>query len=92
MTDTLSVCSLPAENYPHLDYLAPEYALLGTVTPAADLYSLGMLALAVYNKKPLFQTNRNWGTFRRQAAELKSLPSARLEAVSHPYFVDFVSV
>ena len=84
--------SLPAESYPHLDYLAPEYALLGTVTPAADLYSLGMLALAVYNKKPLFQTNRNWGTFRRQAAELKSLPSARLEAVSHPYFVDFVSV
>lgn len=73
--------SLPAESYPHLDYLAPEYALLGTVTPAADLYSLGMLALAVYNKKPLFQTNRNWGTFRRQAAELKSLPSARLEAV-----------
>ena len=34
---------VPAESYPHLDYSAPELALLGTVTPAADIFSLGML-------------------------------------------------
>ena len=36
--------SLPPECYPHLDYSAPELATLATITPAADMFSYGMLA------------------------------------------------
>ena len=57
--------SLPPECYPQLDYSAPELALLGTITPAADMFSYGMLAFRykfsiiigqIINKKicPLF--------------------------------------
>jgi len=71
----------PPETYPQLDYLAPEYGLLGAVTPAADLFSLGMLAYCVFNKKPLLQSNRTWGVFKRNCQELRSLPSSRLHQV-----------
>jgi len=73
--------SQPPESYPHLDYTAPEYALLGGVTAAADMFSYGMLAVAIYNKKPLFQNNRNWGVFKRNAVELKSIPPLRLQDI-----------
>jgi len=73
--------SQPAESYPHLDYTAPEYALLGSITPAADMFSYGMLAYAIYNKKPLFLNNRNWGVFKRNAIELKSIPPLRLQEI-----------
>jgi len=73
--------SQPAESYPHLDYTAPEYALLGSVTDAADMFSYGMLAYAIYNKKPLFPNNRNWGVFKRNAIELKSIPPLRLQEI-----------
>ena len=33
-----------------LDYTAPEYALLGSVTPAADMFSFGMVAYAVFTR------------------------------------------
>jgi len=71
----------PAETYPQLDYLAPEYSLLGAVTPAADLFSLGMLAYTVFHKRPLLQSNRTWGVYKRNCQELRSLPSSRLHQV-----------
>ena len=36
--------SLPPECYPQLDYSAPELAQHATITPAADMFSYGMLA------------------------------------------------
>merc|ERR1719318_1358933 len=62
-------------------WLFPEYALFGSVTPAADMFSYGMLAYAIYNKKALFQNNRNWGVFKRNAIELKSIPPLRLKEI-----------
>ena len=73
--------SQPPESYPHLDYTAPEYALHGSVTTAADMFSYGMLAFAIYNKRPLFQSNRNWGVFKRNAGDLKTIPSPRLQEI-----------
>ena len=67
----------PAEMFPNLDYTAPEYGSLETVTPAADMFSYGMLIFAIYNRKPLFQSNRNWGVFRRNCSELKSVSGGR---------------
>ena len=71
----------PPELYPSLDYTAPEYASLETVGPAADMFSYGMLAFAVHNKKPLFASNRNWGVFKRNCSELKSVSASRYQEV-----------
>jgi len=73
--------SQPPESYPHLDYTAPEYALLGSVTTAADMFSYGMLAYSIYYKKAYFQNNRNWGVFKRKVGELKSIPQSRLQEI-----------
>ena len=83
-----------------LDYTAPEYALLGSITPAADMFSFGMVAYSVFTRhvfinlfhtvefhwndqfrKPLFQNNRTWGVFKRNASELRTLPASRLQEV-----------
>ncbi len=60
----------PPETFPDLDFLAPEYALSGACSPASDMYSLGMLAFAMYNSKPLFCNASSWATFKRNAAEV----------------------
>ena len=71
----------PPEVYPNLDYTAPEYSSLENVTPAADMFSYGMLAFAVHNKKPLFQSNRNWGVFKRNCSDLKSVSASRYQEI-----------
>ena len=60
----------PAEGYPDLDFLAPEYALSGSCTSAADLYSLGMVAFALFNSKPLFTNSGSWGVYKKNACEV----------------------
>ena len=71
----------PAEMFPDLDYTAPEYGSLETVSPAADMFSYGMLVFAVHNRKPLFQSNRNWGVFKRNCSELKSVSDSRYREI-----------
>ncbi len=74
--------SKPAESYPNLDYLAPELGLqTGTVSTAADMFSYGMLAYTVHNKKTLYQTNRNWSAYKRHALDLRTIPDAKLKSV-----------
>ena len=34
-----------------MDYTAPEYAILGSITPAADMFSFGMVAYSVFNRQ-----------------------------------------
>jgi len=85
----------PPETYPQLDYTAPEYALSGSISPAADMFSFGMVAYSVFTRsalfdadimniplrKPLFQNNRTWGVFKRNASEFRNLPASRLQEV-----------
>ena len=33
-----------------MDYTAPEYALLGSISPAADMFSFGMVAYSVFTR------------------------------------------
>jgi len=71
----------PPEMFPDLDYLAPEYGSLETVSPAADMFSYGMLIVALYNRRPLFQSNRNWGVYKRNCSELKSVQPSRYQEI-----------
>ena len=60
----------PPEGYPDMDFLAPEYALESECTTASDMFSLGMVAFALYNTKPLFVNSGNWGVYKRNASEV----------------------
>lgn len=67
---------------PHLDYLAPEYALTLSCDTAADMFSLGALIYSVFNKgRPLYENGGRFSTFKKNACELKSLPPSMLNAV-----------
>lgn len=72
---------LPPELFPDLDFTAPEYCSLESASPAADMFSYGMLVFAIYNRKPLLQSNRNWGVFKRNCSELKSASASRYQEI-----------
>jgi SCY1-like protein 2 len=68
---------------PCLDYLAPEYALTLSHSPASDMFSLGMLILAVHNSgQPLNNNNGDWNSYKRNACELKQASASRLLCVT----------
>ncbi len=71
----------PVEGYPDLDFLAPEYALSDSCSPASDMFSLGMVAFALFNSKPLFCNSGNWGVYKRNAGELKQLRESNLQLI-----------
>lgn len=67
---------------PHLDYLAPEYALTHTLDTAADLFPLGVLTYALFNEgRPIFHNNQDFGTFKRNCCEFKNPNSLKLHSV-----------
>ena len=53
--------------------MAPEFLTEGETSggflPSADMFSLGMVAFALYNTKPLFVNSGNWGVYKRNASE-----------------------
>jgi hypothetical protein len=56
---------------PCLDYLAPECALTLSHSPASDMFSLGMLILALHNSgQPLYCNNGDWNSYKRNACEV----------------------
>ncbi|GLH08809.1 SCY1-like protein 2 [Gryllus bimaculatus] len=68
---------------PSLDYTAPECALTLTHSPASDMFSLGMLIVALHNDgQPLFGNAGDWGTFKRSAAEFKHLAPTKLLCIT----------
>lgn len=53
---------------PLLDYLAPEYVIGGRCDPYSDMFSLGILAVTVFNKgKQPFDNKNSLDTFRKNA-------------------------
>ncbi|KAL7423640.1 Protein kinase domain-containing protein ppk32 [Cryptotrichosporon argae] len=59
---------LPPQVQWKLDYLAPEYALDSSMTPAADLYALGCVLYAVHmGGRPPFSNRGSMGTLRDNA-------------------------
>ena len=61
--------NLPSLCLPNPEYLAPEYILSVTCETASDMYSLGTVMYAVFNKgKPVFEVNKQdiYKSFSRQ--------------------------
>lgn len=68
---------LPRSVQLNLDYTSPDFVLDCNVNPAADLFSLGLLIIALYNSphtSPL-QTNSNSSTYKKIFASSSSVPS-----------------
>ncbi|KAL4224685.1 SCY1-like protein 2 [Mactra antiquata] len=56
----------------HLDYLAPEYTISESCSLASDMFSLGVLMYALFNKgKPLYECKEQISSFRKNAEELR---------------------
>ncbi|XP_077328419.1 SCY1-like protein 2 [Lithobates pipiens] len=68
--------NLPPLCLPNPEYLAPEYILSVSCDPASDMYSLGIIVHAVYNKgKAIFEINKKdiYKSFSRQLDQLTHL-------------------
>jgi SCY1-like protein 2 len=70
---------------PDLDFLAPEFAIEDDdiLSPATDMFSLGMLAFTLHNSKPLFTNSGSWNNYRRNCTELKNLRESNLQLIPH---------
>ncbi|KAJ5963391.1 Armadillo-like helical [Penicillium vulpinum] len=68
---------LPASVQLNLDYTSPDFAMDSNVSSAADLFSLGLVIIALYNSphvSPL-QTNGNLTTYKKLLSSPSSTPS-----------------
>uniref|UniRef100_A0A8C0WCB2 Protein kinase domain-containing protein n=1 Tax=Castor canadensis TaxID=51338 RepID=A0A8C0WCB2_CASCN len=73
--------NLPSLCLPNPEYLAPEYILSVSCETASDMYSLGTVIYAVFNKgKPIFEVNKQdiYKSFSRQLDQLSRLGSSSL--------------
>ncbi|OXB65176.1 hypothetical protein ASZ78_005292, partial [Callipepla squamata] len=76
--------NLPSLCLPNPDYLAPEYILSVSCETASDMYSLGAVMYAVFNKgKPIFEVNKQdiYKSFSRQLDQLSRLSSSTLQNI-----------
>jgi SCY1-like protein 2 len=68
---------LPRHVQLNTDYTSPDFVIDGNVTPAADMFSLGMLIIALYNsphKSPM-EFNGSTSSYKRAFASSSSVPS-----------------
>ncbi|XP_047917070.2 SCY1-like protein 2 isoform X2 [Anser cygnoides] len=76
--------NLPSLCLPNPEYLAPEYILSVSCETASDMYSLGAVMYAVFNKgKPIFEVNKQdiYKSFSRQLDQLSRLSSSNLQNI-----------
>uniref|UniRef100_A0A452SUH0 SCY1 like pseudokinase 2 n=1 Tax=Ursus americanus TaxID=9643 RepID=A0A452SUH0_URSAM len=76
--------NLPSLCLPNPEYLAPEYILSVSCETASDMYSLGTVMYAVFNKgKPIFEVNKQdiYKSFSRQLDQLSRLGSSSLSNI-----------
>uniref|UniRef100_A0A2I3H9E0 Protein kinase domain-containing protein n=1 Tax=Nomascus leucogenys TaxID=61853 RepID=A0A2I3H9E0_NOMLE len=72
---------LPSLCLPNPEYLAPEYTLYVSCETASDMYSLGTVMYAIFNKrKRIFEVNKQdiYKSFSRQLDQLNYLGSSSL--------------
>lgn len=80
---------LPRTVQLNLDYTSPDFVLDNSLTPSADVFSLGLLILALYNSphnSPL-STGGSLSSYKRVFASSSSLPTQNnnfLVPTSHP--------
>ncbi|KAH0500121.1 SCY1-like protein 2 [Microtus ochrogaster] len=76
--------NLPSLCLPNPEYLAPEYILSVSCETASDMYSLGAVTYAVFNKgKPILEVNKQdiYKSFSRQLDQLSRLGSSSLTSI-----------
>nr|XP_045007875.1 SCY1-like protein 2 isoform X5 [Jaculus jaculus] len=76
--------NLPSLCLPNPEYLAPEYILSVSCETASDMYSLGTVIYAVFNKgKPIFEVNKQdiYKSFSRQLDQLSRLGPSSLARI-----------
>ena len=69
---------LPRSLQLNLDYTSPDFAIDSNVSPSADMFSLGLLLLALYNSphtSPL-KTNSNLSSYKKIFSSSSSMPSS----------------
>ena len=69
---------LPRSVQLNLDYASPDFVMDSNVTPYADMFSLGLLIVALYNsphRSPL-ETNFSVSTYKRLFSSSATVPSA----------------
>jgi len=75
---------LPRNVQLNLDYASPDFVMDNSVSAAADIFSLGLLIVALYNSphtSPL-ETNNSISTYKRLFASSSSTPSAQNNFIS----------
>ena len=71
---------------PMLDYMAPEYVVGGRCDTAADMFSVGVLSYAVFNKgRTPMDNGNNLNAFKKNATQLKALPASLLRSVPESF-------
>ncbi|KAF2031992.1 ARM repeat-containing protein [Setomelanomma holmii] len=68
---------LPRHVQLNIDFTSPDFVMDGNITPAADMFSLGMLIIALYNsphKSPM-DFNGSTSSFKRAFASSSSVPN-----------------
>ena len=85
---------LPRSIQLDLDYTSPDFALDSTISSSADMFSLGLLLLALYNSphtSPL-KTNSNLSTYKKLFTSSSTTPSSSNNFLSsRPLPKDLVS-
>ncbi|THC96768.1 hypothetical protein EYZ11_003777 [Aspergillus tanneri] len=68
---------LPASVQLNLDYTSPDFVLDSNVTSAADLFSLGLVIIALYNSPHMspLQTHSNSATYKKLLSSPSTTPS-----------------
>ncbi|KAJ8723543.1 hypothetical protein PYW08_003455 [Mythimna loreyi] len=76
--------AMHALTQPVLDYLAPEYILSATHSPASDIYSLGMVIYALHSTghQTLGNVGNDYSKYKRFVNEIRNLPTTRLLCVT----------
>ena len=85
---------LPRSIQLDLDYASPDFVLDSNISSSADMFSLGLLLIALYNSphaSPL-KTNSNTSTYKKLFASSSTIPSSSNNFLSsHPLPKDLVS-
>ncbi|KAH8693135.1 kinase-like domain-containing protein [Talaromyces proteolyticus] len=68
---------IPASVQLNLDYTSPDFIMDSNVTTAADLFSLGLIIVAIYNSPPVspLQTHSNIATYKKLLSAPSTTPS-----------------
>ncbi|KAJ5556877.1 hypothetical protein N7494_000792 [Penicillium frequentans] len=68
---------LPASVQLNMDFTSPDFALDSNVSPAADLFSLGLIIIALYNSPHVspIQAHANLSTYKKLLSSSSTTPS-----------------